>query len=72
MPVALQPRNETQGASKVKRYPQILAEEFLYARVYDSDHARRVAIGVWVNYYNYYRSHTACSDQPPATRVRTV
>ncbi|WP_290658638.1 IS481 family transposase [Kocuria sp.] len=56
---------------KVERYQRILAEECLYARVYDSESARREAIGVWVNHYNYHRPHTACSDQPPATRVRT-
>ena len=55
---------------KVERYQRILAEECLYARIYDSEHARQNAIGVWVNHNNYQRPHTACPDQPPATRVR--
>ena len=32
---------------KVERYQRLLAEECLYARVYDSEQARRKAIGVW-------------------------
>ncbi|PWF81530.1 IS481 family transposase, partial [Kocuria rosea] len=31
--------------------------------------ARRYAIGVWVNHFNYHRPHTACGDQPPASRT---
>lgn len=58
-----------QHNGKVERHQRILAEECLYAKVYDSEHASRAAIGVWVNHYNYHRPHTACSDRPPATRV---
>src|SRR5699024_4566806 len=54
---------------KVERYQRLLAEECLYARVYESEQARRRAIGVWVHHYNYHRPHTACADQPPASRV---
>lgn len=54
---------------KVERYQRLLSEECLYARVYDSEQARRKAIGVWVHHYNYHRPHTACADQPPASRV---
>ena len=24
---------------------------------------------IWVHHYNYHRPHTACADQPPASRV---
>ncbi|WP_010533361.1 IS481 family transposase [Brachybacterium squillarum] len=56
---------------KVERYQRLLADECLYARAYTSETERRDAIGVWVHHYNYHRPHTACGDQPPATRVHT-
>ncbi|GAB4096798.1 hypothetical protein GCM10028787_22730 [Brachybacterium horti] len=56
---------------KIERYQRILAEECLYARAYDSESERRNAIGVWVHHYNYHRPHTACGDQPPASRLHT-
>ena len=54
---------------KVERYNRILAEECLYARFYSSEQQRRDAIAVWNHHYNYHRPHTACGNQPPATRV---
>ena len=54
---------------KVERYQRLLTEECLYARSYTSENQRRAAIEVWVHHYNYHRPHTACADQPPATRV---
>ena len=54
---------------KVERYNRLLADEVLYTRTYDSQHARRTALGVWVNHYNYHRPHTACGEQPPASRT---
>ena len=54
---------------KVERYQRILADECLYARPYDSESQRREAISTWVHHYNYHRPHTACADQPPASRV---
>lgn len=56
---------------KVERYQRILTEECLYARAYPSEQARRAAIGFWTHHYNYHRPHSACRDQPPATRVHT-
>lgn len=56
---------------KVERYQRILAEECLYARPYTSETARRDAISVWNHHYNYHRPHTACADQPPASRLHT-
>ncbi|MCV7674948.1 integrase core domain-containing protein, partial [Micrococcus luteus] len=29
--------------------------------------ARREALAVWVNHYNYHRPHTSCGDAPPAS-----
>ena len=54
---------------KVERYQRILTDECLYARPYASENERREAIAVWVHHYDYHRPHTACGDQPPATRV---
>jgi hypothetical protein len=54
---------------KVERYQRLLAEECLYARPYTSEHDRARAISIWVNHYNYHRPHTACADQPPASRT---
>ncbi|MFL0461062.1 integrase core domain-containing protein, partial [Kytococcus sedentarius] len=54
---------------KVERYQRLLAEECLYARAYTSEHERARAISIWVNHYNYHRPHTACADQPPASRT---
>ncbi|GAA3432274.1 IS481 family transposase [Kutzneria kofuensis] len=56
---------------KVERYNRILAEEFLYAREWTSEHQRSAALTVWNIHYNYHRPHTAAGDQPPASRLRT-
>ena len=55
---------------KVERYNRILAEELLYARVYDSEDSRAQAVRVWNIHYNYHRPHTAIGDQPPAAKAR--
>ncbi|MDC0769280.1 IS481 family transposase [Streptomyces sp. HD] len=54
---------------KVERYNRILAEEFLYARLWASESERTEALGVWNIHYNYHRPHSAVSDQPPAARL---
>jgi transposase InsO family protein len=54
---------------KVERYNRILAEEFLYAREWTSEHQRTEALAVWNVHYNYHRPHTAAGDQPPASRL---
>lgn len=56
---------------KVERYQRLLTEECLYAHAFESETERRQAISTWVHHYNYHRPHTACADQPPATRVHT-
>ena len=60
-----------QHNGKVERYNRILAEECLYARSYSSEQQRRDAVAVWSHHYNYHRPHTACHNQPPATRAPT-
>lgn len=54
---------------KVERYNRILAEELLYARPYRSQAERAQAVAVWNIHDNYHRPHTACRDQPPASRL---
>jgi transposase InsO family protein len=55
---------------KVERYNRILAEEFLYAREWTSEHQRSQALEVWNVHYNYHRPHTAVGNRPPATKAR--
>uniref|UniRef100_UPI0022E313FC integrase core domain-containing protein n=1 Tax=Kocuria marina TaxID=223184 RepID=UPI0022E313FC len=54
---------------KVERFNRRLVDEVLSTRTYASEQARRSAIGTWANHNNYHRLHTACSDQPPASRI---
>jgi transposase InsO family protein len=56
---------------KVERYHRILAEEFLYARSWISEHQRVEALKVWNIHFNYHRPHTAAQGQPPASRLHT-
>jgi transposase InsO family protein len=59
-----------QHNGKVERYNRILAEEFLYARIWTSEQQRTDALGVWNVHYNYHRPHEALGGQPPASRVQ--
>ena len=52
---------------KVERYNRILAEEFLYARTWHSEHERADAVSVWNLHYNYHRLHGAYAGKPPAS-----
>src|SRR5699024_5540729 len=54
---------------KVERFQRITVDEFLYAEVFESEQERRNRHGVWLHHYNYHRPHTACGDQPPASRL---
>lgn len=56
---------------KVERSNRILAEEFLYARVWTSEQHRTTALAIRNVHDNYHRPHTAAGDQPPATRLDT-
>ncbi len=54
---------------KVERYNRILAEEFLYARSWQSEQQRSDALRVWNIPYNYHRPHGQAGNQPPAVRL---
>lgn len=56
---------------KVERYNRILAEEFLYARIWRSEAERAAALEVWNRHYNYHRPHGAHDGQPPASATPT-
>ena len=54
---------------KVERYNRILAEEFLYARIWRSEAERSAALEVWNRHYNYHRPHGAPTEsRPPPLR----
>lgn len=53
----------------IERHNRLLAEEFLYAQPFTSDAERSTALATWNVHYNYHRSHTACGNQPPASRT---
>lgn len=54
---------------KVERFQRVTADEFLYAEAFNSEMERRERHGIWLHHYNYHRPHTACGDQPPASRL---
>ncbi len=56
---------------KIERYQRLMTNECFYARADNSEAERRNAIEIWVHHYNYHRSHTACGDQSPASRLHT-
>jgi len=60
-------RPQTNG--KVERFHRTLADEWAYARLYRSDHARCDAFPAWLHTYNHHRGHTALGGLPPASRV---
>ena len=52
---------------KVERYNRILAEEFLYSRVWHLEQERADGLMHWNLHYNYHRPHGAHDGQPPAS-----
>jgi transposase InsO family protein len=48
-----------------------LAEEFLYAREWNSEDERAAALGVWNIHYNYHRPHGTAGGQPPASPLQS-
>src|SRR5262249_23063029 len=58
-----------QTTSKADRSPRPLADEWAYARPYNSETQRRAALDPWLHMYNHHRGHTALGGLPPASRV---
>jgi transposase InsO family protein len=63
-------RPQTNG--KIERFHRTLADGWAYARLYNTDQARRDALPAWLHFYNHHRSHTATGGQPPITRLTNV
>ncbi|UBH25215.1 IS481 family transposase [Micrococcus porci] len=63
-------RPQTNG--KVERFHRTMADGWAYARCYTSEAERRGALSGWLHQYNQHRPHTACSNQPPFSRLINV
>jgi len=59
-------RPQTNG--KVERFHRTMLNEWAYARLYTSDHARRAALPAWLHRYNHHRPHTALDGSSPISR----
>lgn len=56
----------------IERFHRTLADGGAYARCYTSEIERRDELEGWLHYYNPHRPHTACGNQPPASRLRAL
>jgi transposase InsO family protein len=63
-------RPQTNG--KIERFHRTLADGWGYARHYNSEAERRAVLAPWLHDYNHHRPHTACSNQPPISRLTNV
>jgi transposase InsO family protein len=63
-------RPQTNG--KIERFHRTLADGWAYARLYDSDTARRQALPAWLHFYNHHRAHSAIGGHPPITRLTNL
>jgi transposase InsO family protein len=55
-------RPQTNG--KIERFHRTLADGWAYARLYDSEAARRAALPGWLHSYNHHRIHSAIGGTP--------
>jgi transposase InsO family protein len=60
-------RPQTNG--KAERFNRTLAEEWAYARPFDSSADRAAALPGWLHTYNHHRSHTSLGGRPPISRI---
>jgi transposase InsO family protein len=63
-------RPRTNG--KAERFIQTLQNEWAYSRIYGSSRERTVALGPFLERYNYRRPHGSLSHQPPASRLTNL
>jgi transposase InsO family protein len=63
-------RPQTNG--KIERFHRTLADGWAYARLYDSDTARREALPAWLHFYNHHRAHSAIGGLPPISRLTNL
>jgi transposase InsO family protein len=57
---------------KAERFIQTLQNEWAYAHVWPSSHARARALSSFLRYYNRRRPHSSIGDRPPISRVHNV
>jgi len=64
----IQPRHPwTNG--KVERFNRTMAQEWAYARPYQSNQERAAAFATWLGHYNHERKHGGIGWAAPATRL---
>jgi transposase InsO family protein len=63
-------RPQTNG--KIERFHRTLADGWAYARLYDSEAARRDALPGWLHFYNHHRAHSAIGGLPPISRLTNL
>jgi transposase-like protein len=63
-------RPQTNG--KIERFHRTLADGWAYARLYNSETARRQALPGWLHFYNHHRPHSAIGGQPPINRLTNL
>ncbi len=63
-------RPQTNG--KIERFHRTLADGWAYARHYTTETERRAALPAWLHAYNHHRPHSACTNQPPFSRLTNV
>ena len=63
-------RPQTNG--KIERFHRTLSDGWAYARLYDSESARRQALPAWLHFYNHHRAHSAIGAQPPINRLTNL
>jgi transposase InsO family protein len=63
-------RPQTNG--KIERFHRTLADGWAYARHYTTETERRTALPTWLHAYNHHRPHSACTNQPPFSRLTNV
>ena len=63
-------RPQTNG--KIERFHRTLADGWAYARLYNSEAARRAALPAWLHFYNHHRAHSAIGGRPPISRLTNL
>lgn len=54
---------------KVERFNRTLQTEWAYRQIFTSNEQRSEALPIWLNDYNYQRSHSSLGGRPPISRV---
>ena len=54
---------------KVERMNRTLAQEWQYARAWESEESRAEALDSFIEHYNWDRPHSACGGLPPMSRI---